>query len=1276
MAFAVLIGLFACRAEPSADGRSLRCASDEDCEAGARCLEGICVANSPPELAIGDVVVIPPGLPNVLDAGANDLDGDPLTYDWRSTSTPALLPAPVSTGQVTVQMASEGTFGVQLSVTDGRVDVVRDLTVIVANEPPLIELPGFIRAEPSSPLVLESNARDPDGHALQLTWEQTSGPPVPLTGVNEPSVRLTTPAAGEISLRLTVDDGYDPVYLDVLVAIDAASTTLFVSGASEATLDCGTRELPCATVTAALTLDPDATVLVAANEAPYSECLRATGAARIVGGFAPDTWRYDPDRLRARTVLECDVSTGHGVGGTSTIRDLTLTVAAQTIEDGVITINLAGSSAMRDVDVIGANCGPNCGAVGAWVRPEANARLEGVNVTLTARGFESVASFIGVFVENATLTYRGASAPRTFEDEARGVVLSNATVLGLAGGIQAERAELTVENVRVSIGLGETSEAIGADASTLEVSGSAVEVFALGGFVTFGIVSEPCRTERCEGVAEFGSTMNLVDNRVRLVSPAGDSGPVPCLGVGIGAIDGVGEQRFEGNRVELVSGFAQSAGVLLADSPNGASDSSGVIDDNIIFVDGGRFDSACSVITGLPLVLPLGTLGLGAAAVSVRAHNNQIAVGGHDVFAYGAQFLDIEAADVEGNQIEVGVDTGFPARAVSALYVENTRDSAVKAFARRNRFVARAEPKVTRGIQTRGYVPWIFDSNFVYGGDGAHSTGVQLNWTPSVIAPVFVHNTIHGGGVLGTTRSSRALRSNRDEGREDFVTDETEVRWVNNLLDGGRGSGRRYGIDNAEPLAFLADQTGIQVEALSEPLTLDALLPVPTTVLNATPGLWTVLSHRASEILRLGRAGDLDEEASTAIPGASRVAFAGRTLFGPAFAALTDETVEILTAADGDVVPFTFFPIDPGLAGTVQNLWLGDVFGEFARPFPLDALLAVDDGTGGTELYVVRELVGPPVPLELAPELGAVTVRAVVRQNSGTNRFVIVDQEGNEPARLISVSSDAAPQTLSLAGIFEGPIDEAKFLTLRPQVTVNYDDLFLRSGDRFTILRDFNPNDTSGLDVNDLIAFNNETPCDRGGATALEIVRVDFLSLSPTRTQPLVFFLCADGQLEVFEDAPLNRFFVGTTFLGTDVGALAVASFATQDSIESYLLAERNGTLELWQLDPGGNATFTEVATYRPPSQGAYRELPAVFGPSPSPPPSLEPDASSVEGFLNPSPRCSLAVDTSLDVTDLHLSPAASACQSRGAPPDLQATIDIDGETRPVVPDLGADEVF
>lgn len=79
----------------------------------------------------------------------------------------------------------------------------------LGNKAPLVETPSALNLDERSPLTLTATASDSDGRIAAVTWEQTAGPPVTLTGSTTLTPALVAPTVREatkLTFRVTVQD--------------------------------------------------------------------------------------------------------------------------------------------------------------------------------------------------------------------------------------------------------------------------------------------------------------------------------------------------------------------------------------------------------------------------------------------------------------------------------------------------------------------------------------------------------------------------------------------------------------------------------------------------------------------------------------------------------------------------------------------------------------------------------------------------------------------------------------------------------------------------------------------------------------------------------------------------------------------------------------------------------------------------------------------------------------------------------------------------------------
>ncbi len=194
-------------------------------------LVGILNVNRPPvAVAVGPGTVAENSIPAVaLDGSASyDADGEPLSFLWEQKSGPpvALDDANSPVASFALPQVTEDTaFEFTLVVNDGWTESARvTVPVLVTN----VDMAPFAnaggdRTVPSRSLVmLRGMASDPDGDALTYQWNQVSGPPVMLEGMDTltpaflaPSVGTSTPLVFELTVMANGLQSSDTVVVTV-----------------------------------------------------------------------------------------------------------------------------------------------------------------------------------------------------------------------------------------------------------------------------------------------------------------------------------------------------------------------------------------------------------------------------------------------------------------------------------------------------------------------------------------------------------------------------------------------------------------------------------------------------------------------------------------------------------------------------------------------------------------------------------------------------------------------------------------------------------------------------------------------------------------------------------------------------------------------------------------------------------------------------------------------------------------------------------------------------
>ena len=146
---------------------------------------------------------------------SSDADGDPLTYVWTITSSPAGSTATLS--DVTVVSPTlipdvAGTYVVELVVNDGTVDSAPDaVSITTINSQPVAEAGADQSVQVTDTVQLDGSASsDVDGDALTFLWELSAVPPGSTATLSDPNVVTPTfvvDVPGTYVVLLTVNDG-------------------------------------------------------------------------------------------------------------------------------------------------------------------------------------------------------------------------------------------------------------------------------------------------------------------------------------------------------------------------------------------------------------------------------------------------------------------------------------------------------------------------------------------------------------------------------------------------------------------------------------------------------------------------------------------------------------------------------------------------------------------------------------------------------------------------------------------------------------------------------------------------------------------------------------------------------------------------------------------------------------------------------------------------------------------------------------------------------------
>jgi hypothetical protein len=168
--------------------------------------------------------------------GSSDPDGDPLTFAWRSLSSPGGITVSLedgATAQAKFTPTAAGVYAFELTVSDGEL-AARDtvlVTVGAANRVPVVDAGPDQSITLGAVATIAATASDPDGDPLTYAWivaSRPQGSTASLSATNVPSVSITPDIAGAYVLELTVSDGRGGQ------AIDSVRVTASAAGMNRA----------------------------------------------------------------------------------------------------------------------------------------------------------------------------------------------------------------------------------------------------------------------------------------------------------------------------------------------------------------------------------------------------------------------------------------------------------------------------------------------------------------------------------------------------------------------------------------------------------------------------------------------------------------------------------------------------------------------------------------------------------------------------------------------------------------------------------------------------------------------------------------------------------------------------------------------------------------------------------------------------------------------------------------------------------------------------------
>ncbi|MDP1827466.1 MAG: myxosortase-dependent M36 family metallopeptidase [Archangium sp.] len=175
--------------------------------------------NRPPALTLRAPATAPERSTVALDATGLDLEGDPLTYQWRQTAGPPVIIATATVNlETTAAMATfvapevlgDTPLSFEVVGHDGTLFETATVTTIIlnVNRPPVAVIAGESREVKAGEVVQldATGSSDPDGEALTFAWTQASGDAVALSGADAAVASFTMPKSGVVTFTVTVSD--------------------------------------------------------------------------------------------------------------------------------------------------------------------------------------------------------------------------------------------------------------------------------------------------------------------------------------------------------------------------------------------------------------------------------------------------------------------------------------------------------------------------------------------------------------------------------------------------------------------------------------------------------------------------------------------------------------------------------------------------------------------------------------------------------------------------------------------------------------------------------------------------------------------------------------------------------------------------------------------------------------------------------------------------------------------------------------------------------------